>query len=529
MSLAIPRDAAPPAWHASPYLLSAACVLLGCYLLGHSAQDLPSVADLRTVLGTQVGYSACLLAVAAWLIHRGGNRRDGLLLLALLLVFTLDAQAIQHLYGWTSSDGRRAAWVGALSGVLLLAGAAKALGHAPWSRLALTGISAALFVRFGGFALAGAAPADPAMPYSPPLVVLGWLLAACLLPTLVLPAPRAVSDRARLEESVGLMACIAFPAAHLALIGFSLALPSRIAYFAPLMILAPAFAERAWPELRDVRWRRIVLDATPLVAVVSTATFFSPSLIEADWARHLPLTPYLLAMIGATASTALRAWRLRHVGFAHVAAGLAAVALLGGDMPEMLARLRYPDTWQALVVATICWLAMAIGRRFEPGLCLHGLASFVAASWLAETWGIPWLGGFVVLLAFGLLAHARACGRTLPLRERLPAMAAVVIAALASLALEHDALPRLVFVLGAAALLAALSLVRRDRLVLVALAALLVGTCAIEAIGVQRVGEVSPGRLLIELGFLLLLLAALRSMLGTRLSRSLHSWLRPDP
>jgi len=528
-----PRDGAVPAPVKGPvrglrrtcsvYLASAFLVLLGGYVALHDGSGAPRWDELEHVFATQVLYELLLLFVIAYL-HRfrgagtAGYGEETLFLTGVLALFVFDALALQHLYGWTEREGRTSAAVGFVSG-LVLVGALRLVLRLSL-RLTLTAVSSLAVIRFGGFLLAGDEPAPGAL--SPRFVGLSWILASCLLPALVLGEPEpARGAPSRSFERRALLTVLAVAVLHVIPMGNAMGHRFEPAYLAPLVILAGPVLERLLP--RSGRY----VDWLPVAGLALTATTLTPSLLDRPWANRLPLTPFWLAALLVTAVSIGRAVSLRRPGLVRVAAVAASAAILGGDLPEVLARAVYPEPWQALTVVALLWwtIASAPSISMRGALGLHAMSAAVLASLLARA-SYPWLAGYLVLLAAGILALERLSGEKLPPRARVSilAMLALVPAAATIDPTVVSASTSIVVAGAVATLLLVSGGLTSDRLLIAGGVLSGVVTGAVQIGLAYGRAELHVGRILIQAGFVFLLAAFVRTTYGDQLKAQARRW-----
>lgn len=506
----------------SLYLISALLVLAGGYATLYSGGRPISVA-LNRVLGAQFAYTAALVMVLACLHRIRRETRDPLLLTGIVCVFLLDALLVQHLYGWTSQDGRIAAFGGASASLMLLAALALALRLPLHGRPIISMGCAILFSRLAPLLLIGAVPEELA----PRHVALGFLLAACALPGILLPDLRAPRELpARILDVGGTLTALGAADAHFAAAGASFDLPLRFAYLAPVIIVLPALIERLVPELASSPAVARLAAGLPYLGLALSATHFTPGLLAAEWAQSWPLTPFTLCLGLVVIVEGLRAARRKDIALAHCVVALAAVGTLGGDMPAILASAVYPTPLQLATLVLIAGTFIAITRRLVPGSALHCLVAFVAAGALA-TLGIPWIVAWIMLIAWGPLLISAAARDAKPLADPLRASLAAVamLPAVVLLLAEHDSLPRLALASASCALGLIVARLTGDRL----LAVISGASAGLGLIGwpvsLQVRGGVAPGMLMMEAGVVVLLLAFLHSLMRDRI----HEALNPPP
>lgn len=504
--------------YGSLYLLSALLVLAGGYFSLYSGGR-PLTVDLREIVGTQIAYEALLLLVLACLHRVRHQTRDPLLLLGILVFFLLDSLLVQHLYGWGPGDGRTAGVIGASASLALLLGACAALRLPMLSRPVGTLAIAVIFARFAPAVLQGAVADEMA----PRHVALGWMLAACLLPALLLPplarvgAPHALPLRAL--DAAGTAAGIVAALLHFVPAGASFDLPLRAGYFAPFVVLLAPVIERAAREGGLHHMLRRVVGGLPWIGLMLAATAFPAALLPQHWAQDWPLTPFTLALALTFVVQAGRAVAQRDPMLAHQAAGLLALGALGGDLPAILLNSTCPRAWQAAAVALIAWGCILTWRRLIPGALLHALAAFVLSGALAPL-GIPWVPAWIALLAWGPLLIAPPSLGLLTPRMRVALAAVATGLPVAVMLAAPEARARLVAAACGCAAAAIVALRSRDRVLGGVTAASAAAGLVGWPLSFQVYGEIRPGKLLIELGFLALLLGFANSLFGDRLRRA---------
>jgi hypothetical protein len=452
---------------------------------------------------------------------------DSMMLLFILTLFLMDSLGVQHLFGWVGTDGIRSVWIGGISGVLLCAGAFFALQLPLGNRLFVSAVGVIVFIRFGAFLIVQSSLPGGNVQLPPRHVGLSWVLAACLLPFFF---PRLKGGPAEIParklERWGLAVCTTFAVAHFLVIGNSLALPFRVAYLTPFLILLPAALEQVAPKLRSIRWLRMDLDLLPYLGLAFASTQFEPSLFETFWSKRFPITQFWLCLLLAVPVMIWRARRLRQPGRFYEAAALAVMAVLGWDFSEVLTRLRYPETWQLVPIVVICWTTILLLRRFKAGLLLHTMAAFVVAAYLEREYGYSIILAFLMLLAWGWLIQERLCRTSFPLIFRFVLLVTVAFVPAYTLFGEHGNLLNLSVAASACAGLFILGWFWREKFLYFKAAASGITSASVAFVSLQYEGDLSLGRLMIELGFLILLFSLLSAILGDTLKKHFERlWL----
>ncbi len=511
------------------YFASALFVLAGGYLRLHDASGHPTSVALRDVLGTSLAYQAALVLVLAGL-RRIGTRGDVLAILGVLSVFLLDLTLDQHLYGWGSRDGRVASLLGSLTGLLAIAAVARLLDLPAWSRLFAGFAAFVLFIRWAPGLLAADRLSGATVAASPRFVLLGWVLAAALLAPLLLPTV----SRARSRLPLAAMEGIALPGGallltlHFVCAGESFDLPFRAAYLAPVLVaLAPVLDAARARGVLEPPARRLA-DALPYLGALAAAASVPPPFLEAPWRGAGSFAPFYPALILAAAVETARARYRREPLRTYGAAGILALAVLGGDLPEALAAARFPSHLQALAVAALLWAPALVARHAFASALAHAGAAFVLASSL-DGLGYPWTAGFVTLLALGLLAMEAVGVTALAPRSRLVAAAIVAFLPLVAAAFDATAGVRVAVWGGSLGLLVALAALRRDRAVAIVAGASLGTGVLLLPLVFQVARDVPLGNLLAEIGFALLPIAFVRSLRAARRRSSPPHQPPPSP
>ena len=522
-SLALPEGSGL-ARFASTYLCSAFLVLLGGWLTLYGDGGKPRHYELAHVLGTQLLYAGALVGVLFVLAKRRSCRRDVALLLPLLLVFLLDGLLVQHLYGWVEPEGIAAALIGGGVSVALMLATARRLRF-PWlSPLVAMPVLAVLFARLGPFLLSSQSEVQPLVPQQ---VALGWLLGLCLLPCIAMrSAAREPSELPLRRLELGSISLsLGFALLHFLPSGSSFDLPFRFAYLAPFVILAGPAIDELFPAASRRGALRILSSLLPALGALLAATQLTPGFAYTDWTQSWPLTPFWLALILAAFVELGRALGQRDRRRLHVAAGLGVLALLGGDLPEVLATTFYPETWQVLAAAFTTLPVLIATRRHEEGLILHALPAWLAASWLTGL-GYPRLVAWIVLLTWGAvlldLLRPREGRRSVRL-----ATALVLTAVPVGHAITSDwSLASVSVAVVSCALAALAGLATQDPLLRVAGPGCAVAGLLALPLRLQIDAGLPPGILVVEAGFALLLVGLVSSVAGDRLADLAADWWR---
>ena len=528
LALALP-DARGLARFASTYLVSAFCVLLGGWLTLYGERGQPRNFDLAHVLGTQLLYAAALAGAIALLAKRASCRRDLVLLLPLLLVFSMDGLLVQHLYGWFEPEGIVAATVGVVVAGALLLLVARRLRLPLLSPLVVTPLVAAVVVRLGPFLLTGVAETPPLVPRQ---VALGWLAALTLLPAIAL---RPAADRRargpaehlplrRLElGAVGLS--LAFTLLHFIPSGSSFDLPFRLAYLAPFLVLGAPALDQLFPVTTRRRPLSTLSRLLPLLGVALAATQLTPGLGLTDWTVSWPLTPFWIALVVAALVEAERALTKRDSAHLHVAAGLAVLACLGGDFPEVLVTTVHPAAWQAMAAAALTLPVLWAARQRREGLLLHALTAWIAASSLHSA-GYPRILGWIVLLTWGAALLHLLQPNEGERRDRLATALVLTALPVGHALLAEWSVVTVVVAVASCSFAAAVGLAARDPLLQVVGPACGGLGLLLLPLRLQVDAGVPVGILFVELGFVLLLAGLASSLAGERIAARVTEWWR---
>ncbi len=500
----------------SIYLLSALFVLVGTYLTLAEGEAGPKV-QLNEVFPTHLAYQFLLLVVLTFLFRIRKQVRDTLILLAILGVFLADGTFLQLFYDWEIGDGLQAGLIGCLSGFVFVTAAALALGIPLASRLTGSAMTTIAFVCLGPAILAGSP--EP-VTICPRYVWLGWVFALCLLPVFLMrPTDRVVSRLPlRAMELWGVAGFFALGLLHFVAMGHSFNRPflpdfPLPIYLAPFIIMVTPAIEHLLPHQRWKKHERLILNGLPLLGLFLTAHPFAPALFSRHWAWTWPLTPFYFALLLATGVQLWRAVRLRSLVLRYVAALFAAMACLGTDLPEILARARFPHLVQVGAVLGVAWFTISMTRHLRSAVLLQAVAAFVVAGWMAGL-GYPFSGAYLIAMAAGILAIEAITGWSVPRVPRLGLALTVTALPVGLLLAEHSSILRLLVALFCTVSLFVIGWFREDRLLWQVSAFAAAAGVAGYPLAVQQTGDISPGKLIMQLGFILLLVGFLNSMLG---------------
>ena len=526
MALTLTRNSAQGlARYASPYLASFLLMLAGGFL-GLCDAGPGRRWDLSSVFGTQLLYEALVVAVLAHLYRKQRRTEESLLLFGVLLAFVFDALLIQHRYGWEEAIGIRVAVLGALSGAAFLLAAATALRLAPVSRGLLTAGVSLLFVRLGPCVLArtGDARLGPLPVWRE--LLFGVLLSACLAPSL---HPRR---EARADDGLPARSLDAFLtgiALVFALVHFFPALHAfgphnGLVALAPFLILLAPALERGGTASAGPALRRLC-DLLPVAGLAVSAAAPAPCLVDAGWAERIPLTPFFLASAAFAGVSLWRAQRHHRPSLLYAGAAGASLTLLGGDLPQALARLVVPSAWQLLAVGALAWVTTVAVPLRAPALLLHALLPSTMLEAYLQGRGLPPGLGYGLGIGSALLGLDALGGSPFPRGVRLSAALLVSALPVAVFVLDVGSAPALLAALAGVAGLLVRGVRRRDRL----LVAVSLGAAAVGVLGggvrFQARAGASLATLLVEAAFALLLLGFLNSLAGATVERRLR-WLR---
>ena len=376
--------------HHNPfYLLSALCMLAGCYALNSGvAARTGEIPKLLTLLGVLNGYEAILIVLAIYLIKRRGIVRDGRTLLLLEAPFLVDLAFIN------AEVGSNSVRVGFLLDVIILTLALVKTAivlRALWGRLpgrlfVAIGIQLSVlfllpgvFARFDHHQHGDVTPGE----FYGVWWVVGAMMIAYELQARFLPGDAsAETSLRRFVRRLYLALPLASIVLHLSLLHWVYRVPFVSGDLAPLLI-GGAFAMGRWSRAERSEVRRIRA-LMPLAAVVLTAEH-SPNW-SLSLGHRLDLTPTVL-LLGIAYITYVYCFFFRR-----------ALRLLGGAAAAVLIMLFRPS-WDQ-ISAMVLWAAQRVG---------------VAARWLgdrtATQWGLAAIGA-----AFGFLA----VGASISLRREAP-------------------------------------------------------------------------------------------------------------
>jgi len=366
------------------YLVSAALMLVGCYLLsGAEAKDTQGLANTLPILAWLTAYEAALIGLGGFLARRG-LARDGRTLLVLVAVLMAD---------FTNLSAETIAWSGhwmlAATGLLCLAAGKIAFACAAYH---VRPPMRALCLAAAPLALIYALPAitavlrSRAVDLALPLYLASWILGGLmLLATLTAPwllRPYPTTETTPFERFMATLRAVlpASFAAHLLALHWQYDVTFYVCSLAaPLLAFAVAATRRA--ETGENIGNRVVLPIVP----VFVAAAFPDSFVVGDLVAFSPLRlTWLLA-----AAVYLYDFRLhRQLVALPMAVGLGTLALLGPTYtaaignaahaiatPSQHAVKLIPRTrwgWGALLV-TGAWLLLGAGawsslrRRVDEG------------------------------------------------------------------------------------------------------------------------------------------------------------------
>jgi hypothetical protein len=492
-------------------LASAALVLLGGWIELYRG-GAPS-SSVFAMLGWQLLYQALLLGTFAYLVRVRRTPAPARPLFGLLVLFVLDGSLVQHRFGWDPGEGQGVAALGIVLSLVTAAALFRVAGLPLAGRLFLALFASAAVSRLGPILIAGAIP--PQVGLSSPWVLQGWFLSLVLLP-FVLPGRRYEPDP---RESSVAAAALGFGVLHFAIAGIGAGLPLRPAYLAPLLVLLGPALDRLLREEEKIPERRLVIRLIPWIGLAAAAFDVTPELFGAGtgWS----VTPFSTVLVLVIA--------LRHFGLlpreprgaVAVDAALFSSAILGGDLPEVLVRLRFPEAWQLVVVTAIVGLALRRSRERIEISALPLLPALLAAGWISETLRIPWVAALATTVAGSLLVSARLGGIPVagPLAPKLLA-GVLAFAPLAAFALAESpdtalALAVWLLLLVPASERFALPLLRR--------AAALAGAVAVVGLALSAspgidLGSVEPARLMVAAGFFLFFAGLATVLFGARVA-----------
>jgi hypothetical protein len=502
----------------SPFMASAFLMLLGGYLLLYNGDGTRRWAEVHYVFLTQLGYQVILLLMCAYLYRKLSLLEEPLMLLGILGVFVMDVLFIQHLYGWEPGVGFHWSTTASISSVALLLGASAAMGFGVGNRLLWTACAVVLFFRLGPAVL----PSAPVVfGVSLGYVALGWMLAGCLVPILVLPRPATRKLDCGRWEPWALAVTVIIGIAHFMSAGNSMDLAFSVVYLAPFVVVLPLALERLSEGRSRSRAFVLLCDGLPLIGMFLTAVKQAPPVWDVFHLGEGPLTPFWLVALLAAVVSIRRSIVNRRSGLLHAAALALAFLCLGGNLSEVLVRLRFPDTWQLVTVLAISVTAALLTRQAKPALLLHLLPAFALSCWMAER-GYPLVPGLLMALCWGLLLLEPLTGTSIGWKLR----AGVVLfllgtSLLVGLAEPHSTL-RLIVCATSCCALGGWGLLPGRRLqAWSALAASIGGTVAYPIV-LQSHSGASSGKICIQLAFLLLIVGFIHAIYGSRVRDSLQ-------
>lgn len=517
----------------SPYLASALAMLLGCYLSIHEGSVPWS--NLRFVFFSQFAYQLMLLAILSYLIRVKRSVAEAIIVCAILGAFVLDVLMIQQLYDWERGPGLAAGLGGTLRGLLLIGGVAAAFRDRRLFRLLAVSALMVIFIHLGPYVLVGAQSESASNGYmslsaglSRQYVMLGWLFSATLLPILLQTVKTNRNSNILFQtlELWGLFLVIGIGFIHLFLAGIPFNLQFRWAYLAPFVVLSMPALGRLVPDSKNESFR-IFNKALPFVGISLAATRLAPPLWNVFRISEGPLSPLWLVLVLASI-VFLCNYIWNHDASSLVAGAVPlAMILLGGNVPEILLSIRYPVLWQVAGVLAICLFAELRGGTPKHAMILHLVPSMTAAGWLAER-GTPWSMGILLGLAWGPILLESGSRSQLRPAMRLGLGLFLTVPAVILVLQQPD--------IGAVLALAAVQclglllvgLLRKDKLFSSAAIASLTLAVLAYPIAFQKHGEVSAGKMCVELAFLLLLLGFANSVFGDAVQNALRRSLADE-
>ncbi len=288
------------------YLLSALCMLAGCWLLAGSvtgAEHAARLARVWTLSGLLNLYELLLVGLGVFLIRRGFER-DGRMLLLLEMAFLADATNL-HAEGWALGLGTGLA----MSSAALALGATKAfivvrgLGLRPSAR-ALAAFAAAMIALLGAPGLL-ALMNRTGMTMELPIHGVWWLLSAAALAVFLLlrgqgagqPALARLLGRALAGALLGSLLVHTVAASWVHAAGF------RLSHLAPLMAALAVIALRMEPGRlfgqRGLKALRAGLAGAALLFGAAFPEALAADLPGLDGVTFSPLRGVLLALAAA--------------------------------------------------------------------------------------------------------------------------------------------------------------------------------------------------------------------------------------
>lgn len=273
------------------YLLSALCMLIGCYLVSGAAEGQDGrLLDLLPAVGWVTAYELSLIALAIVLDRRGAHR-DARILLVLETVFLVDATHL--LAGTTTSTEAAWPWCLGFAGLTTLKGAMIVRG------LRLRSENIGMWFAAGTLGLILCVPAGLAglrqsgLALELPLYGGAWVLGLMLAAEgLARRTPKRFDTRTPIERTLGTALRVALPASlfgHLLAAHWLYDTPYPVCSLAPpllglcLFMIRSDAAEGAWP-LRA---------ALPMVAAALSLN--APEVLHLD--LGFPLSPLRSALL----------------------------------------------------------------------------------------------------------------------------------------------------------------------------------------------------------------------------------------
>lgn len=364
------------------YGMSAAAMLLGCYLLNHALELEPGrIGKLLVLIGVLQVYEGLLVALGVFLVATRRAPGDGVTVLLLGTLFLLDATLL-------ATECVTADWgVGAAVAVLLMALAAGKLavvrrllpGTLPARVAALLGVQAVLVL---GLPVVAVHLAERRLLAPVSLYGLWWV-------TLALPlARRQIADaippcpagEVRAARTAWTWVPVASVLLHVWALGWIHQVAFYPAFLTPLLLGLAVASERTQPR------RQIVLPAIAVVLSLGQAEVLAFPLLgtSGPW-----VSPLRLAALGAAAAWAILAWRHGYRWLVALAAGAGAAGLAGGSV--------------GAVAESVAGVLRPLGRLVPRD---------------ALGWGITGVVGGFVFLALGAWNSVRGGAAAPPSRAR---------------------------------------------------------------------------------------------------------------
>ncbi len=380
------------------YLLSAVCLILGCWLLGHTSQSLPGLSALIAGL---VAYELLAVPLALWLARQRAFGRDAAIVSVLVIFLAAD---FTFFYSQAATERQDFAQIATLFG------AAQSLAVVGWLlrgfgvRLTQAGqwILAADFLAIHLMPLAMRLLSDKA---NMALALLGVAVATGLLLALHgLPArwrhpEMAAGESRRLTRALAWLApavALASLAAHGASVQWVYDIRFGGAHLAPLALGGAALLlglerKNLWPAGLAIQWAGALAVLGVLLTLGDDMGLTWNVLREQTW---LGLSP----MRGATLAAAALlwcAWRMnRHKVLLFLATCASGLFLLGHSMKVAMAHVGLLWDW--------------LGRTFS-----------VSVPTTRAGWGVVlFVGAFVLLGVGALISRLGARKRALPAVEK---------------------------------------------------------------------------------------------------------------